>query len=168
MNKKGFSLIELIISLAIISFLVLVLSNLFSININTLNRSYVDEKEYKEAYTGLAFIDTTIRMSHKIEVAANKDSNFNAFIYRYDKNNNVYREMRYNFYSKDGFLYVHSSDESKDSNGTPNKISECGSINLQYDEMTKIIKINLTSKNGKYNFETAIYVGDKKLWKRLL
>ena len=168
MNKKGFSLIELIISLAIISFLVLVLSNLFSFNINTLNRSYSDEKEYKEAYTAMAFIDNTLRMSHKIEVAANKDSNFNAFIYRSNNNNDDYREMRYNFYSKDGFLYVHSSDESKDSNGTNNKISECGPINLQYDEMTKIIKINLTSKNGRYNFETAIYVGDKKLWKRLL
>lgn len=165
--KKGFSLIELIISLAIISFIVLVLSNLFSLNINTLNRSYEDEKEYKQAYTAMAYMDNTLRMSHKIEVAANKDSNFNAFIYR-SNNNNGYRKMCYNFYSKDGFLYVHSSDESKDSNGTNNKISECGPINLQYDEMTKIIKINLTSKNGRYNFETAIYVGDKKLWKRPL
>lgn len=159
--KKGFSIIELIISLAIISFIVLVLSNLFSLNINILNRFYSDEKEYKEAYTAMAYMDNTLRMSHKIEVAANNDSNFNAFIYRYNKNSSDYREMCYNFYSKDGFLYIHSSDESKDSNGTPNKISECGPINLQYDEMTKIIKINLTSKNGKYNFETAIYVGDK-------
>lgn len=160
--KKGFTLIELIISLAIISFLVLVLSNLFSFNINILNRSYEEEKEYKEAYTAMAYVDNTLRMSHKIETAINKDSNFNAFIYRVNKNyNDDYREICYNFYSKDGFLYIHSSDESKDSKGTANKISECGPVNLEYDKMTKIIKINLTSKNGRYKLRTAIYVGDK-------
>lgn len=160
--KKGFSLIELIISLAIISFLVLVLSNLFSLNINTLNRSYEDEKEYKEAYTGLAFIDTTIRMSHKIEKENHGDSNFTGYIY-----NNLNKETSFYFYSKNGFLYIHRSDVSKDSYGKANRISECGNIRLDYDQITKLIKIKLSSKNGKYNFETAIYVGDK-LWKRPL
>lgn len=161
--KKGFSLIELIISLAIISFLVLVLSNLFSLNINTLNRSYSDEKEYKEAYTGLAFIDTTIRMSHEIKKENHGDSNFTGYIY-----NDLNKETSFYFYSKNGFLYIHRSDVAKDSYGKANRISECGEIKLDYDEASKLIKIELSSKNDKYNFETAIYVGDKKLWKRPL
>lgn len=162
MNKKGFSLIELIISLAIISFLVLVLSNLFSISINTLNRSYVEEKEYKEAYTGLAFIDTTIRMSHKIEKEDHGDSNFTGNIFKGTDN-----VVSFYFYSKDGFLCIHRSDISKDTNGQANRISECGDINLYYDENSKIIRVELYSKNSKYKLETAIYVGDK-LWKRPL
>ncbi len=162
MNKKGFSLVELIISLAIISFLVLVLSNLFSININTLNRSYVEEKEYKEAYTGLAFIDTTIRMSYKIEKDDHGDSNFTGNIFKGTDN-----VVSFYFYSKDGFLCIHRSDISKDTIGKANRISECGDINLYYDENSKIIRVELYSKNSRYKLETAIYVGDK-LWKRPL
>lgn len=154
--KKGFSLIELVISLAIISFLVLVLSNLFSLNINTLNRSYVDEKEYKEAYTGLAFIDTTIRMSHEIKKEDHGDSNFTGNIFRGDKG-----VSSFYFYSNNGFLYIHRSDMAKEGDGKANRISECGDVKLDYDQVTKLIKIKLSSKNAKYNFETAIYVGDK-------
>lgn len=156
MNKKGFSLIELIISLAIISFLVLVLSNLFSININALNKSYVEEKEYKEAYTAMAFIDNTIRNSCEIKKEDHEDSNFTGCILK-GKDNVV----SFYFYSNDGFLYIHRSDVFKDSSGGVNRISECGDVDLFYDEISKTIKVDLTSKNGKYKFETAIYVGDK-------
>lgn len=160
--KKGFSLIELIISLAIISFLVLILSNLFSFNINTLNRSYEDEKEYKQAYTAMTFIDTTIRYSYKVEKADHCDSNFTAYILRDKKNISSFY-----FYHDNGFLLINRSDLSKDSDGKANRISECGDVRLIYDEVSKTIKVNLTSKNSKYKFETSIYVGDK-LWKRLL
>ena len=160
--KKGFSLIELIISLAIISFLVLVLSNLFSFNINTLNRSYEDEKEYKEAYTALAFIDTTIRKSFEIEQKDHQGSNFTGYMLRdFNEVSSFY------FYSQDGFLYIHRSDLSKGSGGKANRISECGEVDLYYAENDKTIKVELLSKNGKYKFETAVYVGDK-LWKRPL
>ena len=163
--KKGFSLIELVISLAIISFLVLILSNLFSLNINILNKSYNDEKEYKEAYTAMAYIDTTIRMSHKIEEDNHKDTNFTGYIMR--KNGKDSTESSFYFYSKDGFLYIKRSNVHKYSDGKSNRICECGDLDLSYDPSEEIIDIRLKSKNGVYTFKSAIYVGDK-LWKRLL
>ena len=154
--KKGFSLIELVISLAIISFLVLILSNLFSLNVNILNKSYRDEKEYKEAYTAMAYIDTTIRRSHKIEIEDHENSNFTGNIMVDDKN-----VSSFYFYTKDGFLYIKRSDISKYSDGTPNRICECGDLNLSYNPSEEIIDIRIKSKNGTYTFESAVYVGDK-------
>ncbi len=162
MKKKAFSLIELIISLAIISFLILVLSNIFSLNINILNRSYKEENEYKEAYTAIAYIDSTIRRSHKIIKEETKDSDFKGYIIRKDGS-----EAIYYFFAEDGFLYIHSSNLKKDSKGNKNKISGSKSVNLFYDEGKKVITIKLVSKYGTYTLESAVYVGDK-LWKKPL
>lgn len=160
MNKKAFSLIELIISLAIISFLILVLSNIFSLNINILNRSYKEENEYKEAYTAMAYIDTTIRNSHKIIKEETRDSNFKGYIIRKDGS-----EAIYYFFAEDGFLNIHSTKLNKDSKGNKYKISGCKSVNLDYDKNKSVITIKLVSKYGTYSLESAVYVGDK-LWKK--
>lgn len=159
--KKGFSLIELIVSLAIISFLILVLSNIFSLNINILNKSYKEENEYKEAYTAMAYMDATIRRSHKILMDMTRDSNFKGYIYRRDRENNKVYESLYYFYAENGYLYIHSSNLNKMSKGKKNIISTCQSVNLDYDEDKKVIIIKLVSKYGTYTFESAIYVGDK-------
>lgn len=161
MKKKAFSLIELIISLAIISFLILVLSNIFSLNINTLNRSYKEENEYKEAYTAMAYMDATIRQSHRIVKAEGKDSNFIGHIVR-----NSGDDVSYYFFAEDGFLYIHSSNLNKTSSKSPNnKISECDSVKLFYDEDKKVITIELVSKYQTYTLVSAIYTGDK-LWEK--
>ena len=161
MKKKAFSLIELIISLAIISFLILVLSNIFSLNINILNKSYKEEDEYKEAYTAMAYMDATIRASHRIVKKESQDSNFIGHIVR-----NSGDDVSYYFFAEDGFLYIHSSNLNKTSSKSPNnKISECDSVKLFYDKDKKVITIKLVSKYQTYTLESAIYVGDK-LWKK--
>lgn len=162
MKKKAFSLIELIVSLAIISFLILVLSNIFSLNINILNKSYQEENEYKEAYTAMAYMDATIRSSHRIVKADSQDSNFIGHIVR-----NSGDDVSYYFFAKDGFLYIHGDNLNSDSDGRPNKISECDSVKLFYDQDKKIITIKLVSKYQTYTLESAIYVGDK-LWEKKL
>lgn len=156
MKKKAFSLIELIISLAIISFLILVLSNIFSLNINILNKSYQEENEYKEAYTAMAYMDATIRQSHRIVKEESQDSNFIGHIVR-----NSGDDVSYYFFAKDGFLYIHGDNLNTDSDGKPNKISECDSVKLFYDEDKNLITIKLVSKYQTYTLESAIYVGDK-------
>lgn len=156
MKKKAFSLIELIISLAIISFLILVLSNIFSLNINILNKSYQEENEYKEAYTAMAYMDATIRQSHRIVKEESQDSNFIGHIVR-----NSGDDVSYYFFAKDGFLYIHGDNLNTDSDGRLNIISECNSVNLFYDEDKKVITIKLVSKYQTYTLESAIYVGDK-------
>lgn len=160
MKKKAFSLIELIVSLAIISFLILVLSNIFSLNINILNKSYQEENEYKEAYTAMAYMDATIRSSHRIVKADSQDSNFIGHIVR-----NSGDDVAYYFFVKDGFLYIHGENLNSDSDGRPNIISECNSVNLFYDEYKNLITIKLVSKYQTYTLESAIYVGDK-LWEK--
>lgn len=110
----------------------------------------------------MALMDSTIRMSYKIRPKSNKYSNFIGYIFRESG-----KLSTFYFYSKNGFLYIHGSDVGKDSSGVSNKLSECGDVELLYDEISKTITIKLASRNGKYNFETAIYVGDK-LWKKPL
>lgn len=156
MKKKAFSLIELIISLAIISFLILVLSNIFSLNINILNRSYKEENEYKEAYTAIAYIDSTIRRSHKIIKEETRDSNFMGYIIRKDGS-----EAIYYFYAEDGFLKINSSNLTNSFDGRSNKISGCKYVKLFYDDGEDVITIKLVSKYGTYSLESAVYVGDK-------
>lgn len=167
MKKKAFSLIELLVSLAIISFLILVLSNIFSLNINILNKSYKEENEYKEAYTAMAYIDTTIRNSHKIIKEETRDSNFKGYIYRKKSEDKKTYESLYYFFAENGFLYMYNSNLSTISGGRPNIISTCNSVNLFYDESKEVITIKLISKYGTYTLESAVFVGDK-LWKKPL
>lgn len=154
--KKGYSLIELVISLAIISFLILIVSNLFSLNINTLNRSYEDEKEYKEALTSMTYIDNTIRRSYKIVESDNKDSNFEGYIL-----SNEGDERNYYFYEENGYLYIQRSNISKASSGKGNKISGCGDLYINYDKDKDLVFIRILSKNGTYSFESVVNVGGK-------
>ena len=160
--KKGYSLIELVISLAVISFLILIVSNLFSLNINTINRSYEDEKEYKEALTSMTYIDNTIRRSYKIVESDNKDSNFEGYIL-----SNEGDERNYYFYEENGYLYIHRSNISKSSSGKGNKISGCGDLYINYDKDKDLVFIRILSKNGTYSFESVVHVGGK-LWKKPL
>lgn len=154
--KKGYSLIELVISLAIISFLILIVSNLFSLNINTLNRSYEDEKEYKEALTSMTYIDNTIRRSHKVFESENKDSNFEGYILA-----NKGYVVNYYFYEENGYLYINRSNISKSSYGRPNMISGCGDLYINYDKDKDLVFIRVLSKNGTYSFESVVHVGGK-------
>ena len=104
----------------------------------------------------MAYIDATIRRSHKITKEDTRDSNFKGYIIRQDGS-----EVIYYFFAEDGFLYIHSSNLKKNSKGNKNKISGSKSVNLFYDEGKKVITIKLVSKYGTYTLESAVYVGDK-------
>ncbi len=146
--KKAFSLLELIISLAIISILVVILSSFFKVNFNILSSSITREAEYKEACTAMLYVDTNIRMSKKIETRDNEVCNF----YFY-KTNRDGKDSKCYFYRDNKFLKINRA-----------KIKD---IKLVLDEDSKLIRVYIRSLRGNFNFETAIDVGDK-LWKKPL
>ena len=162
-RKKAFSLLELIVSLAIISLLFIILSNLFSFNIKLLADNYKKEKEYKEAYTAILYIDTTIRSSYLIE-----EKNFDGYsnLVGEVKTKDGFRS-RYSFTIKDdgknSFLYINRDNLDRggsDREGS-NKIGKCKNLRINYDKNKSLVKIYLESSNGLYKFQTSIYLGER-------
>lgn len=160
--KKAFSLLELIISLAIISILVVILSSFFKVNFNILSSSITREAEYKEACTAMLYVDTNIRRSKKIETRDNEVCNF----YFYKTNMDGIDSKCY-FYRDNKFLKINRDNLSTDASGRDNNIAKIKEIKLVLDEDSKLIRVYIRSLRGNFNFETAIDVGDK-LWKKPL
>ncbi|WP_296128937.1 prepilin-type N-terminal cleavage/methylation domain-containing protein [uncultured Anaerococcus sp.] len=164
--KKAFSLLELIISLAIISILIVILSSFFKVNFKTLSTSFSREKEYKDACTAMLYMDTNIRRSTKIEARDNDQCNFYFYKSKSVENETKSEEKKPSktkcyFYQKDGFLRIYGDNLATGPGGTPNNISRVKDVRLILDEENKIIRIYLKSSRGNFNFETAIDVGDK-------
>lgn len=164
--KKAFSLLELIISLAIISILIVILSSFFKVNFKTLSTSFSREKEYKDACTAMLYMDTNIRRSTKIEARDNDQCNFYFYKSKSVENETKSDEKKPSktkcyFYQKDGFLRIYGDNLATGPGGTPNNISRVKDVRLILDEENKIIRIYLKSSRGNFNFETAIDVGDK-------
>lgn len=157
--KKAFSLLELIISLAIISILIVVLSSFFKVNFKILSTSFSREKEYKEACTAMLYMDTNIRRSTKIEARDNDQCNFYFYKSKSEEENSP--KTKCYIYQKDGFLRIYGDNLATGPGGTPNNISRVKDVRLILDEENKIIRIYLKSSRGNFNFETAIDVGDK-------
>lgn len=81
MKKSGFTLIEVLASLALISLLVLVGSQIFGQSLRISRKSYQDELMHKEAAYAMAYLDNNIRSAYKIEplIEANEVSNIRTY-----------------------------------------------------------------------------------------
>lgn len=162
-RKRAFSLLELIVSLAIISLLFIILSNLFSFNIKLLADNYKKEKEYKEAYTAILYIDTIIRSSYLIE---EKDFDGYSNLVGEVKTKDGLRS-RYTFTikndGKNSFLYINRDnlDKGGSDRDVPNKIGKCKNLRINYDKNNSLVKIFLESSSGLYKFQTSIYLGER-------
>ena len=162
-NKKAFTLIELIVSLAIISFLVLILSNLFSFNIKFLTDSHNKEKEYKEAYTGFLYIEETIRRSYRIdEKEFDGFTNFTGEVDTFDGDRSFYE-----FFIKNDetnpYLAIKRRNLDKNTSDRDgiNKIARCKDIKLIYNKEKNLISLSLKSLYDTYDFKTTINLGEK-------
>lgn len=147
--KKAFSLIELILSLAIIAFLVLILSNLFNFNSKFLRKSYKEEREYKDLYTAMLFVDSTLRDSPVIY-----EEYFDGG-YKYMASSNRKEDKKYYFAVKNKALYIYRQNEEGGSG--PNKISDLASIDFLYED--GLLSYKLVSLNSSFTFESSIYFG---------
>ena len=123
--------------------------------------NYKKEKEYKEAYTAILYIDTTIRSSYLIEEKS------------FDGYSNLVGELktseglrsRYSFTIKDNgknsFLYINRDnlDKGGSDREKPSKIGKCKNLKINYDKNNSLVKVYLESSSGLYKFQTSIYLG---------
>ena len=178
MKKRGFTLIELMASLAIISVLILVVSSLFSISINLSQKSYEDELDYKEYSYACLYVDNIVRSAYKIDLLdkPNDVTNFIAYIKKPEKNKNRTEFSTYVFDFKKindtyGEFVVYINDISSDDrnldiisqngkNHSPSKISKCQSAKITYED-GNIIHIIINEDSQKFRHESKIYLGSR-------
>lgn len=163
MKKKGFTLIELIVCLAIFSILVLAVGSVLSINLNILNSSYSAEKEYKQANTAMLYVSDKIRKAQKIEEIARKDNlNFILYVDGY-KVSSGRSEIRFSL--EDGktedegykvlYAYIDSEKTSENREGKV-RIAILKDINIKYDKASQTMDIKINKSSEKSRIETYI------------
>lgn len=88
MKKKAFTLLELIISLAIVSIIVLIISSMLGLNFKVSSKIYKSDHAYKEATNSMLYIENVLRQAEKVEKIEDPRCNLQAHLdgsrYRFD------------------------------------------------------------------------------------
>lgn len=160
--KKGFTLIELVVSIAIASLLIGALSMVFSLNVGFLNKEYIDEKEYKNASHAALYIEDKVRRAHRIVKTDEDNCNFILYISEYKKSRDKFVESAYRFsLEKENVLYayIYNTEEFSEREGKV-RICDIDDLYLYYnddDEDNKYIEIRVNSSNT--SIKTFINLG---------
>ncbi|MGO3018088.1 MAG: PulJ/GspJ family protein [Anaerococcus sp.] len=144
-RKKAFTLLELVVSLAIISILVFIISSMLTVNFKISNKIYKADKNYKEAVNAMLYIENIVREADKIEQIDDNTCNFRADL----------RGSKYKFImGDDNKLKV----EIKGKNGTgTNWIGLVNDIMLYYNGQDEVF-LWLEGLDGKI-YQTRINIG---------
>lgn len=177
MKKKGFTLIELVVAIAISSILIAAIGLVLSTNIGISNQAYLSEKSYKQAAYAMTYIEDKINSAYKITEIKDRD-NCNFYLFKEDSPYEVkdkgsagpkYKKVysKYRFYTKNlddkTILLIETENEYGDETGIGyNKVADLEDISLHYDRENEIINILINQTNKFSRFEGAIRV-DKKL-----
>lgn len=166
MKRRGFTLIELVVSLAIASLLVAVISMIFSLNLNFTNKAYLDEKSYKQASQAALYIEDKIRRAYKITKNNSSGDDFTLYISSYNPDKKKYEESSYKFSLEDKVLYAEISNMEKFSerNGKI-RICELDHLDLRYDdsdENNKYVEMIVEDKAKNSRIETYINLGERE------
>ena len=163
MKKRGFTLIELILSLAIASIIILVISTIISVNSKVLKDTYDNEIGYKESSINILYINNVIEAAYKIEMLEdNGMRNFKAYVFSSDK-----KEIStYEFYTKNkgskSYLsaYIDNLTNSSEK-GTYVNLGKCDDFYCDYDPQKELIRIIVNRSSPIKRYETSIFVGNK-------
>lgn len=171
MKKPAFTLIELIVALAIVSLLVAAISMILSLNLSFTNKAYLDEKSYKQASHAALYIEDKIRRAYKITKNNSSGDNFTLYITSYNKAKNAYEESSYEFSLEDKVLYVEISNMEKfsEKNGKI-RICELEYLYLHYDDSDRknqYVEIIVEDKSKNSRIESYINLGERE-WKGAL
>lgn len=150
MKKKGFTLIELIVSIAIVSILALLISSILSVNFSASNKLYNSDKSHKHAINAMLFIENVVREADEIRPYNGVDKNQCNFIASIWKGNN---KRNYRFYVKNNTLY----DNISKVGSTNNRLQEVKDIKLVYDK-NQTVEIEVISLDGQ-RYSTFIDLG---------
>lgn len=161
MKKRAFTLIEIMVSIAIVSILVLLVSSMFSLNFSVSERLYEGEEVFREANKTMAYIENNIREANYIAKDHDEYSE-NCNFYLILRNNDGTRSKRK--FTCDGtkaYLKADNLDNNSDDRSGTVPISSCEDMKLYYDEEAQTIEINLDFKGGEH-YQTLIEVGVRK------
>lgn len=163
MKKPAFTLIELIVALAIVSLLVAAISMILSLNLSFTNKAYLDEKSYKQASHAALYIEDKVRRAYKIEENDLSGDKFTLYISSYNKNKRAFEESTYKFFMKNKVLYakVSNRDTSSDKGGEL-RICELEDLRLHYDKKNQCVKMIVEGKSKNSRIETYINVGERE------
>lgn len=163
MKKRGFTLIELILSLAIASVIILVISTIVSVNSKALKATYDNEIGYKESSINILYINNVIESAYKIEMLEeNGMRNFKAYVISKGTN----EITTYEFYTKNKksktYLFAYLDNISNNSHrGQPQCLGKCDDFYCDYDPQKELIRIIVNRSSPIKRYETSIYVGNK-------
>lgn len=166
MKKPAFTLIELIVALAIVSLLVAAISMILSLNLSFTNKAYLDEKSYKQASHAALYIEDKVRRAYKIEKNDLSGDKFTLYISSYNKNKRAFEESTYKFFLKNKVLYakVSNLDTSSDKGGEL-RICELEYLSLRYDYRDKknqYVEMRVGGKSKNSIIETYINLGERE------
>lgn len=151
MKRNGFSLLELIICLGIISILIFLINNIILVNFKISDESYKNEMEFKESTSCMLYIENIIRRADKIE-KTNNESNFTAYI----KDNKTYSSYRFELENNTLYVRINNLENDGDRESkTP--IGKCQNARIVYKEDEGFdISINFIENEGISSYKTFI------------
>ena len=164
MRKKGFTLIEVLASLAIASILLVSIYTIFGTNLKVIRKSYENELSYREATVGFTYVDNIIRSAYKIELTEDKgESNFKSYVI----NKNGGEISTYTFHTdiSNGkrYLYAYIDNITNSSQrGSKIRIARCEDLYLYFDPSNQTIRFKMNKDNNDLSYQTLIYV-DRRL-----
>lgn len=148
-NKKAFTLIELIVSLAIISVLVLLISSMLMVNFKATKLAYKSDRSHKEATNTMLYIENVVREADRIE---KRDSEVcNAYFYL-DGSSYCFTINR-----ETEKVYAKIKNEGKNSKEGTVLLGKANDLKVSFDG-DKYITIYLQGIDEK-NYQTKINIG---------
>lgn len=149
-KKKAFTLLELIVSLAIISVLVLIISSMISLNFKVSSRIFKEDRSYKEACNAMLYVENIVREAEEIEEIDDPVCNFKALM----GGGSVY-----SFYFIEDEKKLMVDIDGKKGQGN-NWIGMINDMILTYDGDEKVL-IWMEGLDGEI-YQTSINIGERR------
>lgn len=152
-KKRAFTLIELVVSMAIISVLALLVSTIFSFAMKSSKEIYEDDFYNKEAVNAMLLIENIVRESEQIR--ENNDINENFCNFRASFRNKDGELTDYVFFVRDENLMANVIK----GNGSVTNFGKVKDISLFYDKKD-CIEIEIVSLSGDV-YKSLINLGKR-------
>lgn len=170
MKKKGFTLLELILTLSILSIIFTLIYSLFFLAIKTNKNIYTNVQMQNEMKSTLLYLENELKSSIYIEEILRDSENQSNFFIISDNRDGTFSAVYYLL--NDKILYRCSKNIGNKSdndfsfnNITKNKLSEkVETAQIILDNSTQCVNISIEYINDYENFlaETSVFVGDNK------
>lgn len=148
-KKKAFTLLELIISLALVSVLVLIISSMLSFNFKVTSQIYKKDYAGKEAANAMVYVENVVREASSIEKTDDPVCNFIVDL----------SGSQYTFSFKEDEKKLRADIKNSGKNPVPVWIGSVDDVIFTYNGEDEVF-LRIRSLDGK-NYQTRIKLGLK-------